>query len=106
MFVMFANYTKETGDSSMCKLCLKSVNSLEEETSAALGWLIFPAIRESRLYNKEKNPDKKGIGERTLIIRKKDNIKIPITPSKYKTGYADDSIQPNANLPAYPFCQK
>ena len=54
----------------------------------------------------EKNPDKKGNGESTLIIRKKDKIKIPITPTKYMTGYADDSIQPNANLPAYPFCQK
>ena len=54
----------------------------------------------------EKKPDKKGIGERTLIIRKKDKIKIPITPTKYMTGYADASIQPNANLPAYPFCQK
>ena len=90
----------------MFKLCLKSVYSLEEETFAALGWLIFPTIKESRLYNMEKNPDKKGNGERTLIIRKKDKIKIPITPTKYMTGYAEDSIQPNANLPAYPFCQK
>ncbi len=54
----------------------------------------------------EKIPDKKGNGERTLIMRKKDKIKIPVTPTKYMTGYADDSIQPNANLPAYPFCQK
>ena len=90
----------------MCKLFLKSENSLEEETSTALGWLIFTTIKESRLYNMEKNPDKKGNGDRTLIIRKKDKIKIPITPNKYKTGYADESIQPNANLPAYPFCQK
>ena len=90
----------------MFKLCLKSLNSLEEEKSADFAWLIFPAIKESRLYNMEKNPDKKGNGERTLIIRKKDKIKIPITPTKYMTGYADDSIQPNANLPAYPFCQK
>ena len=90
----------------MCKLCLKSVNSLDGETSAAFGWLIFPAIRESILYNIEKNPDKKGNGERTLINRKKDKIKIPITPTKYMTGYADNSIHPNANLPAYPFCQK
>ena len=90
----------------MCKLSLKSLNCLEEETSAALGWLIFPAIKESRLYNMEKNPDKKGNGESTLIKRKKDKIKIPITPTKYMTGYADNSIHPNANLPAYPFCQK
>ena len=90
----------------MCKLFLKSVNCLEEETFAALGWLIFPAIKESRLYNMEKNADKKGNGERTFIMRKKDKIKIPVTPTKYITGYADDSIQPNANLPAYPFCQK
>ena len=90
----------------MCKLFLKSVNCLEEETSAALGWLIFPAIKESRLYNMEKKPDKKGNGERTLTMRKKDKIKIPITPTNYMTGYADVSIQPNANLPAYPFCQK
>ncbi len=90
----------------MCKLSLKSLNCLEEETSAALGWLIFPAIKDSRLYNMEKNPDKKGNGESTLIKRKKDKIKIPITPTKYMTGYADDSIQPNANFPAYPFCQK
>ena len=54
----------------------------------------------------EKNPDKKGNGESTLIKRKKDKIKIPITPTKYMTGYADNSIHPNANLPAYPFCQK
>ena len=54
----------------------------------------------------EKNPDKKGNGERTLVMRKKVKIKIPITPTKYMTGYADVSIQPNANLPAYPFCQK
>ena len=90
----------------MCKLCLKLVNPLEEETSAAFGLLIFPAIKESVLYNMEKNPDKKGNGERTLIIRKKDKIKIPIIPTKYMTRYPDDSIQPNANLPAYPFCQK
>ncbi len=45
----------------------------------------------------EKNPDKKGNGERTLIMRKKDKIKIPVTPTKYITGYADDSIQHNAN---------
>ena len=90
----------------MCKLLLKLVNCLEEETSAALGWLIFPAIKVSRLYNMEKIPDKKGNGERTLIMRKKDKIKIPITPAKYMTGYADVSIQPNANFPAFPFCQK
>ena len=54
----------------------------------------------------EKNPDKKGNGERTLIIRKKDKIKIPIIPTKYMTGYPAASIQPNANLPAYPCCQK
>ena len=90
----------------MCKLLLKWVNCLEEEPPAALGWLIFPAIKVSRLYNMEKIPDKKGNGERTLIIRKKDKIKIPITPTKYMTGYADVSIQSNANFPAYPFCQK
>ena len=90
----------------MCKLLLKSLICLDLESSTALGWLIFPAKKESRLYNMEKNPDKKGNGERTLIMRKKDKIKIPITPTKFMTGYADNSIQPNANLPAYPFCQK
>ena len=48
----------------------------------------------------EKNPEMKGSGERTWNMRKKDKMNIPITPAKYKTGYADDSIQPDANLPA------
>ena len=48
----------------------------------------------------EKNPEMKDSGESTLNMRKKDKINIPITPAKYKTGYEDDSIQPNANLPA------
>ena len=48
----------------------------------------------------EKNPEMKDSGERTWNMRKKDKINIPITPIKYKTGYADDSIQPKANLPA------
>ena len=68
--------------------------------------LILPAIKESRLYNIEKHPEKNDSGERTWNMRKKDKMNIPITPAKYKTGYADDSIQTNANLPAYPFCQK
>ena len=48
----------------------------------------------------EKSAEMKDSGERTWNIRKKDNINIPITPDKYKTGYAEESIQPNANLPA------
>ena len=48
----------------------------------------------------EKNPEMKDSGERTWNIRKKDKINIPITPAKYKTGYAEDSIQPNASFPA------
>ena len=68
--------------------------------SVAGGRLILPAIKESKLYNMEKNPEMKGSGERTLNMRKKDKMNIPITPAKYKTGYVDDSIQPNANLPA------
>ena len=47
----------------------------------------------------EKNPEMKGKGERTWNIRKKDKINIPIIQTKYKTGYAEDSIQLNANLP-------
>ena len=62
--------------------------------------LNLPAIKESRLYNMEKNPEMKDSGERTWNIRKKDKMDIPIKPAKYKTGYAEDSIQPNANLPA------
>ena len=62
--------------------------------------LILPAIKESKLYNMEKDPEMKDTGERTWNMRKKDKINIPITPIKYKTGYADDSIQPKANLPA------
>ena len=48
----------------------------------------------------EKNPDMKDSGERTWNMRKKDKMNIPTTPDKYKTGDAEDSIQPNANLPA------
>ena len=48
----------------------------------------------------EKNPEMKDNGERTWNMRKKDKQNIPITPAKYKTGYAEYSIQPNANLPA------
>ena len=84
----------------MRKLRLKSVNCLEGGKSAVWGRLILPAIKESRLYNMEKNPEMKGSREITLNIRKKDKMNIPITPAKYKTGYADDSIQPNAYLPA------
>ena len=84
----------------MSKLCLKSVNYLEWEISAAGGRLIFPVIKESRSYNMEKNPEMKGSGERTWNMRNNDKMNIPITPAKYKTGYAEDSIQPNANLPA------
>ena len=47
----------------------------------------------------EKNLEMKGIGERTWNMRKKDKMNIPITPAKYKPGYAEDSIQPNANVP-------
>ena len=84
----------------MRKFCLKSVNFLLEEELSKGGGLIFPTIKESRLYNMEKNPEIKGSGERTWNMRKKDKMKITITPTKYKTGYAEDSIQPNANLPA------
>ena len=48
----------------------------------------------------EKNPEMKDSGERTWNMRKKDKMNIQITPAKNKTGYADNSIQPNANLPA------
>ena len=48
----------------------------------------------------EKNPEMKGSGERTWNIRKIDKINIPIKPVKYKTGYAEESTHPNANLPA------
>ena len=48
----------------------------------------------------EKNPEMKDSGERTWNMRKKDKMSIPIIPAKYKTGYVEDSIQPNANLPA------
>ena len=48
----------------------------------------------------EKHPEIKGSGERTCKMRKKDRMKIPTTPIKYKAVYAEDSIQPNANLPA------
>ena len=68
--------------------------------SVAGGRLILPAIKESRLYNVEKNPEMKDSGERTWNMRKKDKMNIPTTPDKYKTGDAEDSIQPNANLPA------
>ena len=64
------------------------------------GRLILPAIKESKLYNVEKNPEMKDSGERTWNMRKNDKKDIPITPTKYKTGYEEDSIQPNANLPA------
>ena len=84
----------------MRKLRLKSVNCLEGGKSTVWLRLILPAIKESRLYNMEKNPEMKGSGERTWNMRKTDKMNIPITPAKYKTGYADDSIQPNANLPA------
>ena len=84
----------------MGELCWKLVNPLFLET-VAIGWpLILPAIYESRLYNIEKNPEIKGNGERTWNMRKKDKINIPITPAKYKTGYEEDSIQPNASFPA------
>ena len=84
----------------MRKFCLKSLNSLlEEELPTGVG-LILPAIEESRLYNMEKNPEIKGSGERTWHIRKKDKMKITKTPTKYKTGYAEYSIQLSANLPA------
>ena len=84
----------------MRKLRLKSVNCLEGGKSPVWGRLILPAIKESRLYNMEKNPEMKDSGERTWNMRKKDKMNIPITPAKYKIGYAEDSIQPNANLPA------
>ena len=48
----------------------------------------------------EKSPEMKDIGERTWNMRKKDKMNIPITPAKYKNGYAEDSIQLKANLPA------
>ncbi len=80
-------------------LCLKSVNCLEWGKSVAGGRLIFSAIKERRLYNMENNLEMKGSGERTWNMRKKDKMNIPITPAKYKPGYAEDSIQPNANLP-------
>ena len=90
----------------MCKLCLKSFNCLEGENSVGVGQLIFPAIKERILYNMEKFPEMNGSGERTWNMRRIDKKNIPITPLKYMTGYSDNSIQPNANLPAYPFCQK
>ncbi len=74
--------------------------------SAEGGRLILPAVKESKLYNIVNNPEIKGNGERTWIMRKKDKIKIPVTPIKYRTGYEEDSIQANAILPAYPFFQK
>ena len=48
----------------------------------------------------EKNPEMKDKGERTWNMRKKDKQNIPITPAIYKTGYAADSLHPNANFPA------
>ena len=63
------------------------------------GGLILPTIKESRLYNMEKNPEMKDSGESTLNMRKKDKINIPIIPAKYNTGNSEDSIQTNANLP-------
>ena len=40
------------------------------------------------------------MGERTKNMRKIDSVKIPTTPTKYNTGYAVESIHPNASLPA------
>lgn len=48
----------------------------------------------------EKHPEINGNGEMTFNIRKQDRMKIPTTPAKYKAEYVEDSIQPNANLPA------
>ena len=52
----------------------------------AWGRLILEAIKESILYNMEKNPEMEGIGERTWNMRKKHKNNIPITLVKYKTG--------------------
>ena len=84
----------------MRKLCLELFFCLERGNSVSRGMLILPAIKERRLYNMEKHPEMKDSGERTWNMRKIDKMNIPITPAKYKTGYADDSIQTNASLPA------